>query len=276
MIDLKALKEYLPVITAFLGAFLAYVFSGKKYRQERFFNDVNESLKTFYSPTFHELRNIKIETDPKSKETLMEKFIDKYTGINTQIYICHNEYLVQLFYDLDQLFRAFKAKRKDEDWEKVYSTFDLIDNIVSKEYRNIQRSLYKSYPWQKIISRRNYIIKPLMEFSVFLYDTASFILILWLVLIYILFVNRFTGHVETPQIIKENFIGFSKIVISIYSFGFMAATPYFIITLDHRPINKVLKNIDIFIFSRLGKIFNSLNRSKKNIPKKYIKKDLGC
>ena len=94
MMDAKILKENLPVITAFIGAFLAYAFSGRRYKHERFYNDVSESLKDFYSPVFHGLRYIKIELDPKNKENLVEKFVQKYTHKDVQLYKCHSEYLI--------------------------------------------------------------------------------------------------------------------------------------------------------------------------------------
>lgn len=268
------IKEYFPIITVCLSAFLAYVFSGRKYKTERFYNDIGESLKDFYSPVFHELRDIKLEQDPRKKENLLKEFVDKYTSNYNKLYICHNEYLVQLFYDLEQVFREYRLKRREKEWVEVCSIFNKINSLVCKEYWHIQRALYKDYPWQKVMERNNYLIKPFMRFLVLLYDTAFFLLTVWGILLYLIKFSQFTGQIEIPSIIKDNFAAFSSLTISLYSISFILAIPYLITVLDNRRISKLIEKADELIMNKLRKIFNKKNKINKDLPQMYIKKDI--
>lgn len=274
MNDINILKDYLPVVTAFIGAFLAYIFNDRKYNHERFFDDVSESLRGFYSPVFHELRLIQLEIDAKNREDLIGIFIKKYTKSDTMLYTCHNEYLVQLFYDLDEVFKIFMVKRREEDWEKVWKSLMTINSLVKKEYWLIQRSLYKEYPWKKVTCRRNYLIRPLMELSVFLFHTACFIMIAWLFLLYLISFDKFFGQSVLPAIILANFIIISKLVLAIYLLSLSLAIPYLIIILDHKRITITKEKINKYFIAIVKKVFKREKEAKRNIPEMYIKKEL--
>lgn len=270
MIGFTSLKEYLPILTAFLGAFLAYIFNNRKNRFDRFYIEAAESLKEFYSPIFHEMRRIKSEDDIEVKTELLNKLIKSLVATDTNIYKAYNENLIELVYELDELLNKYMRNKDDEKLKSCFEHFDKIYYKVKKEYLDIQRSLYKQYPWHKKLIRTNYIVRLIFDSGLLFYDTVLFIGMCWLFLVYIIIVNRIQGKNDIPIVIKDNFRGISSIVIGLFMFAMICVLPYFFVVMDYRKQNKIFDAADKIIFGNIAKLFKKIFKLISGIRKSII------
>lgn len=245
------LKDYLPIITAFVGAFMAYIFSNRHYRSERFYKDAAESLHDFYSPIFHEMRYIKINMNKYNREQLISEFLKKYLSNKTQLFKAHNAKLTQLFYDMDELFNEYKNNKEKETLEKVFDMFNNALYLIKNEYDDIQRSLYKQFPWYKQLNKRGPILRFLMDLTTLFYDIAQFLFIIWLLIIYILVFNRITGKNDVPEWLINNFSNITIICSSLYCFALVFRIPYFSVMIDYKKDSRIAKKVNKVIHEML-------------------------
>lgn len=269
MFDSKTVKDYLPVITVILAAFLAYIFNNRKYKFERFHKEAAESLKDFYSPLFHEMRIIKLDMQYNDKVKLIELFLKKHLSEDTQIYKSYNRKLIDLFYDLDIAFRGYKDK-KNVKLDDVLEIYNEIFYKVNKDYEDIQICLYSQFPWYKLLHKKSPIFRILMDLGVLFYDIVKFIFIGWVLLAYTVFINKLTGDISLPTVITNNFKGITIICVSLYLFGVIARLPYYFAVTDYKKENKILKKADKFIYSNLKRIFTR-KKSTNKILKKAVR-----
>ena len=276
MISDSVFKEYLPIITAFLGAFLGYIFNGRKYKIEQFNKDAAESLKYFYSPVFNRLRIIKIELNPEKREKLMEELIEKYTSEDTQLYKSYNPYLIEVFYDLDKSFKKFKMKMKNEYWEEFWEQFEEFYELVEKEYWNIQNGLYKDYPWYQFLTKRGYILKFICQLTVLLYETIQFIVVSWFFIMYLYLWSKIFGQNVIPDWLINNLKNLTFVIISLFFIGVTFQAVYFTVTIDYRRKRKFLRKADRCIINSLNKMLNRKRKVRKkiNIPAMYERKNV--
>lgn len=261
-------NNYLPVFTACLGAFLGYILSNRKYKLERFYKDGYESIKEFYSPAYQQLRKIIMENEPKKREDLLDLFMEKYRLEDGNIYMSCNQNIIQKFYDLDEVYFQFKKDRSKEKWADIWRKLKSIYYDVDKEYWNMQESLYNDFHWQKFLTKRNYLFKLFMEIMVFFYKTMSFIVAIWVLMLYILLCDRISGQKGLPDVIISNFPKISYLVIIIFLFCVIFALPYLMVNSDYKRRNKISIKIDAF----LGKKIITLKKKKTNtdnIPPMY-------
>ena len=254
--------QYLPVATVFLAAFLAYIFSNKRFKLERFHKDAEISLKEFYSPVFHEMRQI-INIDSLYKDKLICNFVKKHTGVDTVLYKSYNMNLNGLFYDLDEAINEYNKSKEDQDYKECEKIFNSIYFIVKNEYEDFQSSLYKHYPWYKHLNKRSYLIRLLMDLGTLFYDTVLWVFLLWLFILYGILVDRYITHVNTPAIIKDNFMMATGIIIPLYFIAMISKIPHFIVTIDYKKENKFVKKIN----KKIGLLLKNLKLKIKSLFK---------
>lgn len=254
----QTIKEYLPISAAFLGAFLAYVFGNRRYRSERFYKEATDSLKEFYSPLFYEMRSIKLDMNRYNKDKLIDDFLKKYLSTNTKLFMSFNAKLNDLFYDLDEMFRKYKLNKDVEALDTAVAIFNEIYYLVKKEFNDIQKSLYKRFPWYKHLYKQSFIIKFVLDLSVLLYETVSFLGMCWLLIIYVAIVNRITGQNDMPSIIKDNLKQVTLIIAPLFAIAITIRFPYFLAIMDYKKENKILKKANGMIFNKLKGIFKKV------------------
>ncbi len=181
-----------------------------------------------------------------------------------------NQNLIQKFYELDKVYFKFKKDRSKEKWDDIWIKLKSINYDINKDYFSIQGSLYNDYHWRKFLTKRNYLLKFLMEILVLCYKTMVFIVSIWVLMLYILLCDRITGQKGLPNIIINYFPKISYFVIIIFSICVIFAFPYIIINGDYKRQNKILMKIDAF----LNKLFIALinkktNNKEDNIPPMY-------
>ncbi|KOA19335.1 hypothetical protein CLHOM_24410 [Clostridium homopropionicum DSM 5847] len=93
-------------------------------------------------------------------------------SISTQLYKSYNARLNELFYDLDDTFREYKIKKDNIILDKAINIFDRIFSLTKKEYDDIQKSLYKQYPWYKYLNQKSFIVRFLMDLSTLFYEAC--------------------------------------------------------------------------------------------------------
>jgi len=234
---------YLPVVTVFLAAFLAYAFNNKRFKFERFHRDAEISLKEFYSPVFHEMRKIK-NSDSLYRDKLIYDFVKKHTDVDTVLYRAYNMNLSGLFYDLDEAINEYNKSKDTQDYKECEKIFNSIYIIVKKEYEDYQASLYKHHPWYKHLNKRSYIVRLFMDLSTLFYDTVLWIFLFWLFIFYGILVDRYITKINTPRIIVDNFATATEIIIPLLCLGMMAKIPHFLVTIDYKKENKFVKKLN--------------------------------
>lgn len=260
---LNELKECLPIITALLGAFLAYFFNNRKSRSEQFRKDAVEGLEEFYSPLFHEMHTIKVRSnlgDYKDVEEL-NKLVDKLVSKDTKIYKSYNQNLVNMVYELDKKLKTYDIKKEDEILKDAFNLFDQLYNLVDKEYWGIQKSLYKQYPWYKQLNKRNYIIRFLMDLSTLIYETVQFLVFLWGFIAYAIFIDNITGSEVSINAFRDNFRDITVILVGLFAIALTIRIPYFIITSDYRRKSRIQEKIEDWIWAGIKNISLSISRN---------------
>lgn len=245
------IKEYLPVITAFLGAFVAYAFANRKYRVERFHKDATESLEEFYSPVFHEMRKIKIKLSSCKEEekiSILSNFIKPYTEKDTNIFKSYNLNLIELFYDLDQV--VIKPNSVDE----AISIFNRLYLEIKREYNDLQKSLYKNFPWIKFLNKLNPIFRVCLDLTTLLYDIAQFLLAICFFIGYVIVFSKITGDNNVPIWVKDNMKSLIALSISLFTLALIMRFPYYLVMMNYKKENKLFKCIDEKIFKFITKL----------------------
>lgn len=264
----KLLKEYLPIITAFLGATLAYIFNNRKYKFERFHTEIEESLKGFYSPIFHEMRNIKLDMEHfnkeklKDKEKLLNDFIKKHVREDTGVYKSFNGNLIELLYEMDELLIKYSIDKEEKYIKESIKKFNKIYLLVEREYWDIQKSLYREYHWHKQLNKRSYIIRAFMELCSLFYDTMQFFAIILGVVLYMIAVDRITktSTPSIPSVISDNFRNVALSILLTYFIALAIKVTYSLFTNDYKRENKLLKKLDKIIFQYLKKKYIDIKK----------------
>ena len=263
--DLKiSLKEYIPVITVFLAAFLAYLFGNRKYKSEQFHKNAMESLTDFYSPIFHEMRKIKLNLDSnKDCEiiSIINIFVKSYTLKDTFIFKSCNPNVIQLFYDLDENL----TKSESIDKDKIINLFESLYIIVESEYWDIHKSLYANFPWLKFLNKINPIFRFFLELTKSFYDIALFLIFIVGSTLYITFFNKIFAHIEPPEWIKSNTYLMFMVCCSIFSLAIILRIPYYISTMNYKKENKYVKNINNKYNKKTKYFFSKLCEKIKKI-----------
>jgi hypothetical protein len=271
MIIPESIKEYFPIATAFLGAFLAYIFGNRKYKIERFHKEAVESLKDFYSPVFHDMREIKFKLDFWNREEQISNlinFISKYMSKDTNLFKSYNPNLIDLFYDLDKALRKSKVVGKDE----AIDIFNMLYVKVEKEYWDIQKSIYRQFPWYKILNKTNPIYRFLLDLTILFYDIAQFLFFGWVFIVYIIIFNKVTGNTNVPIWIINNIEGITVVCLSLFGLAVAIRTPYHLILMDYKRENKYIKNINKLILNKVRAILKNKTKKKNVRNAKALKK----
>ncbi|MBP1996062.1 hypothetical protein [Paenibacillus eucommiae] len=120
------MNNYVPLLAAIVSMTLAYYYGQRTKIKDRVIDYSKENVKDIWSPLYHELRAIFIQTLPeekKQREDLLDSFFSKYLSSNTQIYKLDDEELLETFYDLSDKYRGFKNTRDNKLWEEFMHSF---------------------------------------------------------------------------------------------------------------------------------------------------------
>ncbi|KOA19334.1 hypothetical protein CLHOM_24400 [Clostridium homopropionicum DSM 5847] len=71
-------------------------------------------------------------------------------------------------------------------------------------------------------------------------------------------INRITGQAEIPNIIKNNFISITLIIIPLFVFSIIFRLPYFNVVMGYKKENKILKNINEMILNKIKSILKAI------------------
>lgn len=263
MFDLKEINNYLPVITVFLTAFLGYIFGNRHYKNERLYKNMEDILENFYSPAYHEMKNIKLNMTSYNKFELIENFSKKYLSTETKIFKSYNNRIVQMIDELQDIIIEYKKSDERELITDLSKKFDGIYYCVQKDYNDIRKSLYKEMPWCIKLNSMNPILKLLMELIDLFYDIMKFLLICWLILSYTIIVNRIKGNTQLPSIIKDNISFMSFIIITLFFMAIVFRLPHMTVSQDYKAENKFSKKFSKWCIERKKK-FSQRKKSKSN------------
>jgi hypothetical protein len=199
MFELSSLLPYFPLISVILAGFISYLFTFRKSKKELFINHVNESLKDFCSPIYHELKSIKRLKDSSDIEIRLTNLFDSFTNRETSIYKAADLYILKKFYELEDSFFQFKVFRTEELWEKFWINLEKFYIMIENEYYDNCTTLYLDYKWMKHQSRKSFIVRFLNEAIIIFYELLKFLLVISLLGIYFVIADKIQGSKMFPD-----------------------------------------------------------------------------
>ena len=259
--NLEDIIKILPIITAFIGAILAYVFGNRKSKNEQFHKDALQSLTDFYSPVFHEMRkiylNLDIYEDRKVVE-MIDEFVNTHTSKETNIFKSCNPNINQLFYDLEEEIYKSEDLYKEDAIIKLFRSLYL---TVKDEYWDISKSLYNDFPWYKYLNKTNPILRALLGISKLFYDISKFMLGLCAFLFYIRIFSNIFDVSKPPEWIMVNLKDFSILFIYTYILALSMSFPYYLSKINYKKQTKYTKKFDKIFYGIIETISKKIKHT---------------
>ncbi|CUU46933.1 hypothetical protein [Clostridium beijerinckii] len=257
--SISIIKDYLPVITAVVVAFLTYLLGLRKRKKDKFNLQMEVGLKEILSPMFNTIRVIKREESAFQREKLLKNFFEKYSYQDTNVFEIPSRIIHDLYYECDNLFLKFIKERSDDSWDAFWIYFDRFDKEIVKEYKTIRENVYLDYKWLMCLNEKNYFIRIFLEACASIFEMAKVLIMGSCIVIFIIIMDNIQGKKTIPD---NTIIWVSMTLIgSLLVYGLLRMTILIEYCLTKQmQLNRKNINIDI-----------EKEKKKIKIPKMYKK-----
>lgn len=267
------------LVPVFLTALLSFFVWLRQTKKTSFDLNIRKSLDTVISPVYHELRRIRRIANPQKYEEQIRDFFNFYSSKNTKISNMGNVFLLQWYYDIEDLFIKFQCKRDEESWKLFCYKFDSFYTMVESEYYENSSILYKEYIWLKNLNKSNLFLRVIKEQIKVLYDFILFLMICLAFFYYLFFYAKLTNRIDIAFIYPymELLYMVTILIIILFSLLLIINNGYISAVLLQKKRGKFSKYIDkkLPTFSYWWSEFPRFKYSNyREYPKKYDKRVL--
>ncbi|KAA0840625.1 hypothetical protein NFG81_07665 [Bacillus paralicheniformis] len=210
------IKEYLPVITVVLSAFIAFISTIRHKDLERFYKNAENNLEKVIEPMYLKVKNIENIKDGQHKIELIKDFFDIYDSKKMNISKLGNRQLINKFFETEKAFNQYILKFDEESLKSLFFKVRSLKYNLEKEYWRLFETIYKDYNWYKKTVDMNYLFRFFLRISFFIESTLY--AVTWISFGFVMFVI-FDGVSVSEAVWVENFKEdfFSALIIFISS-----------------------------------------------------------
>ncbi|WP_238861122.1 hypothetical protein [Clostridium sp. YIM B02569] len=224
--DISVIKDYLSVITAIVVAFLTYLLGIRKKKQDKFNEQIEDSLKVILSPMVNEIRLIDREEDSIRRQMMLRKFFDKYNKEDTRLFKMPSKFIHDFYYKTEELFWKFDKSKKQNDWDIFWIHFHKLYIMIRDEYTIMRENIYSDYKWLIDLNKKNPFLRITLEFFIVIFEGAKFLILIdFMSIIFILIDNRMDKLI--PIYIKKGIVISLGVSMVIYILLIMVLAEYY-------------------------------------------------
>jgi hypothetical protein len=168
------MKPYLPFIIPLVVALIAYFFGQRTNKINRFYTQVENSLKTIIEPLFLNISDILTEDDDGNREAKIEKLFETHF-LNNNVASLGNVFLIRSFIELEKEYKNYKKHRTEKHWSEFWIALQLFYNMIEDEYWKNICSLYRDYKWYQNNLTTNFFFRFWNELIRMMNESLKFI-----------------------------------------------------------------------------------------------------
>ncbi|WOH92994.1 hypothetical protein RZN08_10270 [Bacillus paralicheniformis] len=215
------IKEYLPVITVVLSAFIAFISTIRHKDLERFYKNAENNLEKVIEPMYLKVKNIENIKDGQHKIELIKDFFDIYDSKKMNISKLGNRQLINKFFETEKAFNQYILKFDEESLKSLFFKVRSLKYNLEKEYWRLFETIYKDYNWYKKTVDMNYLFRFFLRISFFIESTLY--AVTWISFGFVMFVI-FDGVSVSEAVWVENF---KEDFFCTYNFHFVSCHPLY-------------------------------------------------
>jgi hypothetical protein len=230
------------VITiALITAYIGYQFSFRAKKKESFIKELLNSYNEVYFPMNELLQEIAVTEDKNVKNGLIECFMNRYSGPQSQIRFIGSSLILEYFYDLRITFNSFQLDPSIANEQELLKKIKELTVMIENEYWDAHDIIYEEHLQFRDDTFKNPILVLVQNLVRFIYYLSTFCV--WLSLGYLYFAiwNKIV-HIESFPAwwtIKDALI---LVFYSLMLFGVVFSIKYNAIKKNRRT-NKVIKKL---------------------------------
>lgn len=230
-----------PIIMLIISAFIGYLFSRRSKQNDMFINQLTNSYENAYFPIYMIMKKIKEEDHESKRLELLEEFIGSYNSHDSAIKSIASTFLLDKFFKLINEYMEFSKQNDESKKNSLWKEFNSFYEIIYNEFWEAHDILYKDYIVSKSLIWKNPFVRLLIETSVLLYNTASFLLYISAFVLYISIWNHFHSLNIIPNwwTLFDSFLLF---FVSLMLQGFMMLISSWYLSLRNRRKRDKLLN----------------------------------
>lgn len=165
------LKEYLPVITVVLSAFIAFISTVRHKDLERFYRNAESNLEKVIEPMYLKVKHIEAVNDRQHKIELIRDFFNTYDPKKMSISKLGNRQLINKFFAAEKAYNQFNHNFDEESLKSLFFKVRSLKYNIEKEYWRLFETIYKDYNWYKKTVDMNYVFRFFLRISLFIEQT---------------------------------------------------------------------------------------------------------
>lgn len=150
-------QPYLPFIIPLVVAGIAYFFGQRTNKINRFYTQVENSLKNMIEPLYFKLKDIQKQDDEEKRENMLEDFFEGQ--FNKNIASIGNKDIIRWLIRVEKEYRKFKVERTEDLWKEFWILLQYFYNMVENEYWKNFCALYGDYIWYQNNLTTNFLLR---------------------------------------------------------------------------------------------------------------------
>lgn len=280
---LKEYKDYFILATAIatlLGLLITYIFNRSLKQQEAFNERTEESIKTILGPMTKILKNITEEEHEQTRLRKLERFIEKYDGIESPLFLSPSRDLLKQFDFVVEEYKIYKKNASQENYNALWASVLNLQELSNRKFEDYTNFIFRHYDWKYQAGKKNIILRLLIHMFKLAQNIVQGLskVIIYLSL-YVMFVDLIFYLFRKDFLIKPYLKGHEIYIL--YGILLIISPVIFniidIIFLGSKSKkNKIIKRDDILISSHIRKsphlFLHAASKLDESEPNKYNEK----
>lgn len=250
---------YLSIVVNVFAIFFGYFIGVRKFKTEYFYSNLKDSLSLILSPMFHEIKEIRDIENSYQRDIKLRDFFTKYSSSKTVIYKIGNMFLLNWYYEMEELYKDYCKLRDDKSWSEFWIKFDRFYIMIKDYYLNTFSTLYIEHTWMLKLNTTGFTYRFLNELARFLYEYFELLIALGGIMAVVILSDRLSN----TNLFSNDFI---NLYLLVYVFIFMIFAITIVLASNYLSfinMQKPKSKFKVIIEKRFPKIFKWWDRFQK-------------